>query len=90
MRKHSNSRLIGTGETVQGISCQNRWSSGILAKMPSKYIQHYVLYVFYWLDLDEASVTIDAEVRMVFSTDFNNNLFADLIDDTVKAGDLFK
>ena len=58
--------------------------------MPSKYIQHYVLYVFYWLDLDGASVTIDAEVRMVFSTDFNNNLFADLIDDTVKAGDLFK
>ena len=49
-----------------------------------------MLYVFYWLDFDGASVTIDAEVRMVFSTDFNNNLFADLIDDTVKAGDLFK
>ena len=58
--------------------------------MPSKYIQHCVLYVFYWHDLDGASVTIDAEVRMVFSIDFNSNLFADLIDDTVKAGDLFK
>ena len=49
-----------------------------------------MLYVFYWLDLDGASVTIDAEVRMVFSIDLNSNLFADLIDDTVKAGDLFK
>ena len=27
---------------------------------------------------------------MVFSIDLNSNLFADLIDDTVKAGDLFK
>ena len=49
-----------------------------------------MLYVFYWLDLDGASVTIDAEVRMVFSIDLNSNLFGDLIDDTVKAGDLFK